>query len=109
VHVPEVDAAVPWYGLPPLEYIDATKIKAPLLGHYATRDEFFKIADVDALEAKLRAAGAAFEFHRYDALHAFANETQTPGHQTLPALLYDPAAAALAWQRTGAFLRRTLG
>ena len=72
------------------------------------RDEFFKIADVDALEARLREAGRTVEFHRYDCKHAFANETQTPGHETLPALGYDAAAAALAWQRTEAFLARHL-
>ncbi len=108
VHVREVDAAVPWYGLPPLEYVDASKITAPLMGHWAVRDEFFKIADVDALEGRLREAGCSFEFHRYDCKHAFANETQTPGHETLPALGYDAAAAALAWQRTEAFLAREL-
>src|SRR5215213_9133113 len=31
VNVPEADAFVVWYGYPPLEYIDASKIKAPLL------------------------------------------------------------------------------
>jgi carboxymethylenebutenolidase len=108
VHVRELDAAVPWYGLPPLEFVDAKALTAPLLGHWALRDEFFKIADVDALEAKLREAGRSFEFHRYDCKHAFANETQTPGHATLPALGYDAAAAALAWQRTEAFLARHL-
>src|SRR5574338_1629656 len=41
-NVPEADAEVIWYGYPPLEYVDATKIKAPLLGHWATEDEFFK-------------------------------------------------------------------
>jgi carboxymethylenebutenolidase len=106
--VPELDAAVPWYGLPPLDFIDATKIRVPLLGHYATRDEFFKIADVDALEAKLSAAGARFTFHRYDCKHAFANETQTAGQALLPALAYDEAAATLAWQRTLAFLAQSL-
>src|SRR5205814_1432435 len=35
VFVPEVDAAVAWYGFPPLEYVDASKIKAPLMGHLA--------------------------------------------------------------------------
>ncbi len=108
VHVRELDAAVPWYGLPPLEYVDASKITAPLLGHWAVRDEFFKISDVDALEGKLREAGCSFEFHRYDCKHAFANETQTPGHETLPALGFDAPAAALAWQRTEAFLAREL-
>lgn len=108
VHVREIDAAVPWYGLPPLQAVDAGAITAPLLGHWAVRDEFFKIADVDALEARLREAGRTVEFHRYDCKHAFANETQTPGHETLPALGYDAAAAALAWQRTEAFLARHL-
>src|SRR5262249_23181013 len=36
-NVPEADAGVIWYGYPPLEYVDASKIKAPLLGHFATR------------------------------------------------------------------------
>src|ERR1700728_605630 len=27
---PEIDASVVWYGCPPLEYIDASKIRAPL-------------------------------------------------------------------------------
>jgi carboxymethylenebutenolidase len=108
VHVRELDAAVPWYGYPPLAYVDAGRITAPLLGHWATEDEFFKIEGVDALEAKLTAADKSFEFHRYAARHAFANETQTPGHQALPVLAYDEAAATLAWQRTDAFLARHL-
>ena len=37
VNVPEADAAVVWYGYPPMEFIDATKIGAPLLAHWATR------------------------------------------------------------------------
>src|SRR6204780_3419431 len=66
---PEIDAAVVWYGCPPLDYIDARKIKAPVLAHWATQDEFFPIATVDQLEGKLRAAEVACEFHRYLAHH----------------------------------------
>jgi dienelactone hydrolase len=29
---------VVWYGLPPLEYVDAAKIKAPLMAHWAEQD-----------------------------------------------------------------------
>ncbi len=105
---PEVDAAVVWYGCPPLEYIDAGKIKAPILGHWATQDEFFKIATVDALAAKLADAGVHHEFHRYLAHHAFANETAV-GPGRIPATQYDPAWAQLAWDRTFRFLGRTLG
>ena len=107
VNVPEVDAAVCWYGFPPLEYIDATKIKAPLLGHFATEDVPFPIATVDILEQKLRAANVRFEFHRYQAKHAFANETQV-GDKKLPITEYNPAAAELAWRRTMDFLARHL-
>jgi carboxymethylenebutenolidase len=108
VHVPEVDAGVTWYGYPPIDYVDAGKIKAPLMGHWATRDAPFPIAGVDALEAKLSAAGVRYEFHRYDAQHAFFNETQVGEKKLLPVLEYDPALAALAWQRTQEFFGRTL-
>ena len=107
VNVPEVDAGVVWYGFPPLEYIDATKIKAPLLGHYAIEDVPFPIATVDTLEQKLRAANVRFEFHRYQAKHAFANETQV-GEKKLPITEYNPEAAELAWRRTMEFLARHL-
>jgi len=106
-NVPEVDAAVIWYGYPPLEYVDASKIKAPVLGHFALHDQAFAIGGVDALEQKLRAANVRFEFNRYDAKHAFANEiAHTKG---LDFLEYDRSAADLAWQRTMAFLRQHVG
>ena len=101
--VPEVDAGVVWYGCPPLEYIDATKIKAPLLGHWATQDDFFPIATVDQLEEKLRAAGVNFEFHRYLARHAFANEDAV-GPGRLPATQFDAVWAQRAWDRSFSFL-----
>jgi carboxymethylenebutenolidase len=107
VNVPEADAAVVWYGFPPLEYIDASKIKVPLLGHYAIDDVPFPIGKVDELEGKLRAARVDFEFHRYAAKHAFANETQV-GANKLPITEYNAEAAALAWTRTLSFFDRHL-
>jgi len=106
VFVPEGDAFVTFYGFPPLDYIDATKIKAPLMGHFATRDAFFPIAQVDALEAKLKEAGVSFTFHRYDAQHAFANENNV--NSPLP-LEYDASAADTAMQRTLSFFDNHLG
>jgi carboxymethylenebutenolidase len=106
VHVPEADAAVVWYGYPPLEYIDATRIRAPLMAHWATEDAAFPIGGVDKLEHKLRAANVPFEFHRYDAKHAFANETADS--KNLPMLKHNPAAAELAWRRTLEFLAKHL-
>ena len=106
VFVPEVDAAVPYYGYPPLDYIDASKITAPLLGHWAIEDVPFPIAGVADLEKKLADAKVDFEFHRYQAKHAFANETADS--KGLAMLKYDPAAAELAWGRTLAFFARHL-
>ena len=100
VNVPEADAAVTWYGFPPLEYIDPTKIKMPLMGHFALDDAFFAITTVSELEKKLTRAGVSFEFHRYNAGHAFAHEGGPH---------YNPDAAELAWRRTVEFFGRVLG
>jgi carboxymethylenebutenolidase len=105
-NVPEVDAAVPYYGFPPLEYIDAKKIKAPLMGHYAIDDVPFPIAKVDELEKKLKEAGVKYEFHRYKAKHAFANEEANS--KKLAMLEYNPQLAEQAWTRTVEFFDRQL-
>jgi len=105
-NVPEMDAGVIWYGYPPLQYVDATKIKAPLMGHWAIHDQAFAISGVDELEKKLREAKVKFEFHRYDAKHAFANETADS--KKLDMLRYNPSAAATAWDRTMDFLAKNL-
>jgi carboxymethylenebutenolidase len=104
--VPESDANATWYGYPPLDYIDASKIKAPLLGHWGTHDEVFGIDGVDALEGKLKEAGVGYEFHRYDAKHAFANEEADA--KNFAPIGYNAEAAELAWQRTKAFFQKHL-
>ncbi len=104
--VPECDGTVVWYGYPPLEYVDASAIKKPLLAHWALHDDFFSIAGVDQLEEKLKAAGVTYDFERYDAKHAFANPKSDS--RGLPPLQYNSAAADLAWDRTMTFLKNTL-
>ena len=104
--VPEADAAVAWYGFPPLDYVDASKIKAPLMGHFAIHDGFFKIEQVDQLEEKLKAAGVKYTFYRYDAGHAFASDD--PIIHTV-GLKKDQASADTAWKRTLDFFDQQLG
>jgi carboxymethylenebutenolidase len=105
---PEADAGVVWYGLPPLEYVDASKISAPMLAHWAEQDAAFAIASVAPLEAKLREAGVNYSGHRYLAHHGFANETaQGPGR--IAATQYDAAWAQIAWDRSLRFFGRHLG
>jgi carboxymethylenebutenolidase len=96
--VPDLGAAVPFYGTqPPAE--DVPKIKAPLLIHYAEKDERVN-AGWPAYEAALKVNQKAYEAHVYPGTqHGFNNDT-TPR--------YDAAAAKLAWSRTVAFFKKHL-
>jgi carboxymethylenebutenolidase len=100
VHVPEADAALCFYGIPPVAAADPAKIRVPFSGHFAHRDDWCTPAAVDSLEAAMKAGGVAAELFRYDAQHAFMNERRSE--------VYDAACAELAWRRATAFLDRTL-
>ncbi|MCP3059136.1 dienelactone hydrolase family protein [Myxococcus sp. K38C18041901] len=95
-----LDAVVPFYGIPP-DTVDVTRIRAPILGHFATKDDWCTPERVDALEAKLKKANVPAELHRYDANHAFFNDTRPE--------VYSPDNAQRAWTRTVDFLRAKLG
>jgi len=103
--VREFAAAVPFYGFPPEEAGDVGAIRIPVMGHWALHDAHFPLARVDAIEARMLEAKVPYEFHRYDAKHAFLNPA---GVGAAGLGNYDPAAASLAWDRTVAFLHRTL-
>lgn len=104
---PEADAGVVFYGFPPLEFVDASKIRSPLMAHWATQDGAFAIEKVGELEAKFEAAHVKYQGHRYLAYHAFANET-AQGTGRIAISQYDAAWAQLAYDRTFAFFGRHL-
>ena len=96
--IPELAAAVPFYGGPP-PVQDVPKIKALLLIHYAGLDQRVN-AGWPKYEAALKAAGTRYETFIYPGVqHGFNNDT-TPR--------FDAEAAKLAWQRTTAFLKKNL-
>lgn len=98
VQMPELDAAVPFYGNSPAP-TEAAKVKAPLLVHLAAVDERINAA-WPAYEAALKAAGARATVHQYPGTqHGFNNDT-TPR--------FDAAAGKLAWDRTVAFFKSNL-
>lgn len=100
VNDPQLAAAVAYYGRVP-DAADVPKIKAKLLLHYAGLDERIN-AGIPAFKAALDAAGIAYTMYTYEGVnHAFNNDTS--------AARYDEAAAKLAWERTIAFLKETLG
>jgi carboxymethylenebutenolidase len=96
--VPELSAAVPFYG-GPAPIPDVPKIKSAVLLQFAEQDERINAA-WPAYEAALKAAGVAYEAHVYPGTqHGFNNDT-TPR--------YDEKAARVAWERTVAFFNKHL-
>ena len=96
--MPDLAAAVPFYGSPP-SAADTAKIKAAMLIQYAGNDERTNAA-WPAFETALKANGVKYQMFMYaGAQHGFHNDT-TPR--------YDEAAAKLAWQRTVAFFKANL-
>jgi len=96
--VPELAAAVPFYGKQP-EAADVAKIKAPMLIHYADKDDRVN-AGIPAFEEALKANKIKYQIFKYDGTqHGFNNDT-TPR--------FDKAAATLAWQRTMDFFKKNL-
>jgi len=98
VRIPDLAAAVPFYGRQPTAE-ETAKIKAPLLIHYAGLDDAVN-AGWPAYEAALKANHVRYTVHIYaGANHGFHNDT-TPR--------YDQAAATLAWDRTMEFFNQNL-
>ena len=96
--VPDLGAAVPFYGAQPSAE-DAAKIKAPLLLHYAGNDQRIT-SGWPAYESELKSAKVNYQAFIYPGVeHGFNNDT-TPR--------YDAAAAKLAWQRTIEFFGKHL-
>jgi carboxymethylenebutenolidase len=95
-----VGACVDFYGIHPKVTIDPARLKAPVLGHFATRDTSVPLESARKLADAVRATGGSFELHEYEADHAFFNDSR-------PAV-YRAEAANLAWDRTLQFLRTRL-
>jgi carboxymethylenebutenolidase len=98
---PQLAACVPFYGIPGEDRVDVTKIRAPVLGHFAQQDNWCSPDRVDALEKKLQGAHVPTEIHRYAAQHAFFNDTRPD--------VYSKQDADLAWKRTVEFFHAKLG
>ncbi len=99
VNVPELKAAVAFYGRQPAA-ADVPKIKAAVQLHYAELDERVN-AGLAEYEAALKTAGVRFEQYVYAQVqHAFHNDTS--------AARYNEEAANLAWKRTLAFFEKHL-
>lgn len=99
VHVPDLKAAVAFYGRQP-EAADVSKIKAAVQLHYGGLDERIN-AGIPAYEEALKKANIPYELYVYEgANHAFHNDTAPTR--------YNKEAAELAWKRTISFFQKHL-
>ncbi|MFO1169764.1 MAG: dienelactone hydrolase family protein [Hyphomicrobiaceae bacterium] len=97
--IPELAAAVCFYGIPPESAAKPADVKVPLQGHFANRDDWCTPEAVNAFEAGAKKAGKTVDFHRYDADHGFVNEQRS---------YYDRQCGELAWDRMLAFWKTHL-
>lgn len=95
---PEVAATVVYYGS--IEGPSLTRARTPVLGHFAETDPYESEDGLATFERTLRTANREVEIHRYpDTGHWFAEPSKEA---------FAPEAAALAFDRTVAFLRNRL-
>lgn len=98
MHMPELRAAVPFYGPAALE-ADVPNLQAAVLAIYGERDSRIN-GGIPAIEAAMLANGKVFEKQIYaGADHAFHNDTSSR---------YNAEAARDAWARTLAWFDRYL-
>lgn len=97
--VPEFSAVVPFYGVP--QNVDYSRVAAPILAHFSTRDQWAKPELAQQIQKQLAAQGKEMTLELYDAEHAFVNDTRPE--------VYDAEAAKLAWTRSMRFLHEKLG
>ncbi len=99
VNAPDLDASVPYYGRQSSAE-DVSKIKAPVMAHYAGDDERIN-AGIPAFEEALKKNNIEYQIFIYPgAKHAFNNDTNPDR--------YNEEAAKLAWSRTVAFFKEKL-
>jgi carboxymethylenebutenolidase len=98
VNVPEIAAAVPFYGTPP-PIEDLQKIQTPVLGMYAETDRTLTLRMAPVM-TEMITRQKVFGLNVYQGVgHAFHNDTGAA---------YNAEAACDAWSRTIAFFNRHL-
>jgi carboxymethylenebutenolidase len=94
-----VDATVVYYGRVDKTPAQLAPLRGPVLGHFATNDQWINKEMVAKFEQAMTAANKPYTSYWYQADHGFANPSSGR---------YDAADAKLAWDRTVAFYRRQL-
>ena len=83
--VPEISAAAPFYGIPPASLANVSTIKIPVQCHFGKLDtsDTTDPQKYGELRQQLDAGGVDYEFHEYDAGHAFTNPYSSNYNKTI--------------------------
>jgi carboxymethylenebutenolidase len=101
MHVPRLGACVVNYGALPTDPNDLQNIGAPFLGNFGADDRGITPADVQAFQKSMETLSRKVDIKIYEgAGHGFENANNKDG--------YRPQAAEDAWNRTIAFLNKSL-
>lgn len=96
-----VDACVVYYGALVGAKPDLSRLRGPVLGHYAEHDDWASQDVARGLEKEIRANGQEATFHIYPGTgHAFFNDARPEA--------YNADASKQSWERTLEFYKRTL-
>ena len=96
----DVGACVIYYGGHPRVKFDLDRLTAPVVGHWAEKDDFANQVAA-TIEPGLKQRGKTYEFYRYPGTkHAFFNDRRPE--------VYDEKAARQSWERTVAFFNAHL-
>ncbi len=98
--ISDFSCIVPFYGAPPPDQFNVSKVRAPILAHFASKDGWAKPEVAETIQKNLTARGGTMTLHVYDADHAFVNDTRPE--------VYSPENAKLAWDRSMKFMHTHL-
>lgn len=96
----QVDACVMYYGMPEKDVDRLSTLNAPVLGIFASQDQWINKEVVSEFEENMKAAEKDLTVHSYDAAHAFAN----PSNEDV----YNEEAAVDAREKSLNFFRENL-
>lgn len=91
---PQAAGCVVYYGMPETDPAKLAKLQTPVLGIFATQDQWISLKVVAAFEADMKKAKKPLTVKNYDADHAFANPSN-PKHNA--AFADDAHALAVAF------------
>ena len=113
VNIPGLAGAVVFYGMPPKDAADLSKVGCPLQLHYGEKDTMAGFSDPAAaadLKERLTAAGAKFDMFNYPTVgHAFLNSDEDEWFREIAKQMnFEPVdrdAQGTAWARFADFVK----